>query len=34
MNIFTQSHTMGKAIKIQIVKIGDSQGVFIPKTLL
>ncbi|MTJ54738.1 AbrB/MazE/SpoVT family DNA-binding domain-containing protein [Anabaena sp. UHCC 0253] len=25
---------MGKAVKIQIVKIGDSQGVFIPKTLL
>lgn len=25
---------MGKAVKVQIVKIGDSQGVFIPKTLL
>lgn len=34
MNIFTQSHQMGKAVKTQIVKIGDSQGVFIPKTLL
>ncbi|GCL40282.1 transcriptional regulator/antitoxin, MazE [Sphaerospermopsis reniformis] len=27
-------HQMGKAVKTQIVKIGDSQGVFIPKTLL
>jgi antitoxin MazE len=25
---------MGKAVKTQIVKIGDSQGIFIPKTLL
>ncbi|MBD2293986.1 AbrB/MazE/SpoVT family DNA-binding domain-containing protein [Anabaena sphaerica FACHB-251] len=32
--MFTQSHTTGKAVKTQIVKIGDSQGVFIPKTLL
>jgi antitoxin MazE len=25
---------MGKAVKTQVVKIGDLQGVFIPKTLL
>ncbi|MGM3306812.1 AbrB/MazE/SpoVT family DNA-binding domain-containing protein [Anabaena sp. WFMT] len=25
---------MGKAVRTQIVKIGDSQGVLIPKTLL
>jgi antitoxin MazE len=25
---------MGKAVKTQIVKIGDLEGVFIPKTLL
>ncbi|MFM6036375.1 MAG: AbrB/MazE/SpoVT family DNA-binding domain-containing protein [Sphaerospermopsis kisseleviana] len=25
---------MGKAVKTQIVKIGDSQGVFIPQRLL